>query len=141
MPNTWCAATRDTIDRGGSEWVQIDFGAGRDMQIESLMVQGRHSGSFPHMIKFAYQAPAGDWVFAHVGGTEEFEATEDFVTEGFETTHADLQFVHTLDLPARASKFRVYVLSYNQWPSLAFDLFGDEVTSASTRTPTETPTE
>ena len=58
--------------------------------------------------------------------------------QGLETSHADLQFVHTLDLPARASKFRVYVLSYNQWPSLAFDLFGDEVKMP---TPSPAPTE
>ena len=43
-PSTWCASSQATIDSGGTEWIQIDFGAPTVATVEAVELQGKCPG-------------------------------------------------------------------------------------------------
>ena len=45
-PNTWCASSKATIDSGGTEWIQVDFGAPTVATVLAVEIQGRYPGPY-----------------------------------------------------------------------------------------------
>ena len=125
-PNTWCASSKATIDGGGTEWIQIDFGAPAVATVEAVELQGRYPGqywgnvrpvSFEAQSSACAQDPSCDtWTPASVEGRTTFEGAFD------QASHR--KYTRTFDEALTGSKFRILIKGYRNYPSMGWDLVG-----------------
>ena len=126
-PNTWCASSTATIDRGGMEWIQVDFGAPAVATVEAVELQGRYPGQYWGTVRnvaFEVQSsacaqdPACDaWTPASVAGLTTFA--------GPATQSSNRKDTRTFDEALTGSKFRILIKARGRnYPSMAWDLVG-----------------
>ena len=124
-PNTWCASSKATIDRGGTEWIQVDFGA-TVATVLAVEIQGRYPGAYWGNVRsmgFEVQSsacaqdPVCDlWTPASVGEKETFAGAANQLSER--------KYTKTFDKALTGSKFRIIIKGYRNYPSMSWDLVG-----------------
>ena len=124
-PNTWCASSKATIDRGGTEWIQVDFGA-TVATVLAVEIQGRYPGAywgdvrsmgFEVQSSACAQDPVCDlWTPASVGEKETFAGAANQLSER--------KYTKTFDKALTGSKFRIIIKGYRNYPSMGWDLVG-----------------
>ena len=125
-PNTWCASSKATIDDGGTEWIQVDFGAPTVATVVAVELQGRYPGKYWGEVRsmgFEVQSSAcaqdstcNAWTAANVAGLATFA--------GAAKQQSNVKYTRTFDEALTGSKFRIIIKGYRNYPSMGWDLVG-----------------